>query len=186
MINFTLTREQLVEIQQAMKHAPEPEVRQRATAVHLLHKGHGPEQVGEMMAVKLGTVYQWQRRWREGGIAALANRPRSGRPAKADENYHQILEEILEKEPAEIGYVFAIWTVDRLRAHMEEQTGIRLSAARLRALMKKQGYVYRQPKHDLSDLQDPPAREAARELLDWLKKSPSEEISNSSLWTKLL
>jgi len=68
---------------------------------------------------------------------------------------------------------------------VEKQTGILLSYTRFRALLSKHDYVYRQPKHDLSDLQDDEAKAAAKELLDWLKKRPSQTTpSSSSLWTK--
>ncbi len=69
--------------------------------------------------------------------------------------------------------------------HLEKQTGIRFSYTQFRALLSKHEYVYRQPKHHLSDLQDAEAKAAAEELLDWLKKSPSPKSpSSSSLWTK--
>jgi putative transposase len=183
-ISYALTDEQLVEIEQAMSQAKKPEVRQRATAIRLLHLGHKPEEVAGMLAISLATVYNWHSRWRAGGVEGLANHPKSGRRAKATQEYVQKLEEALESDPSELGYEFNIWTVDRLRAHLYQQTGIRLSASRFRALLKKHDYVYRQPKHDLSDLQDAEAREAAKELLAWLKKSASTEPSSSSLWTK--
>lgn len=137
-----------------------------------------------MMAVRQGTIYEWHQRWREGGVDGLANRPKSGRPGKADARYCKMLEEVLEQEPAELGYDFALWTVDRLRMHLEKETGVSLSAGRFRALLRKHDYVYRRPKHDLSELQDEEAREAAREFLDEVKKSPSLANLNFSLWTK--
>ncbi len=51
---------------------------------------------------------------------------KTGRPAKATEAYCQKLEEILEKEPAEYGYQFAVWSADRLWTHLENETGILL------------------------------------------------------------
>ena len=182
--SYELTDEQLAEIEQAMNQARKPEVRQRATAIRLLHLAHGPEEVAEMMAVSRATIYNWHHRWQAGGEEGLANRPRSGRPTKATREYIEKLEEALEADPNELGYDFNIWTVDRLRAHLYQQTKIKLSASRMRALLKKHNYVYRQPTHDLTDLQDAQAREVAKEVLDWLKKSASTELSSSSLWTK--
>ena len=183
-LSYRLTDEQHADIEQAMNRAKEPEVRQRATAIRLLHLGHAPGEVAEMMAVSLATIYNWHHRWHEGGLEGLANRPRSGRPTKASEEYVQELEAALETDPTELGHDFNIWTVDRLRAHLQQQTGIKLSASRMRALLKKHDYVYRQPTHDLTDLQDAQARETAKEVLDWLKKSASTKPSSSSLWTK--
>jgi transposase len=182
--SYKLTDEQLAEIEQAMNQAKKPEVRQRATAIRLLHLGHAPGEVAEMMAVSKASIYNWHARWRADGVEGLTNRPKSGRPTKATQEYIQKLEEALEADPTELGYDFNIWAVDRLRAHLERQTGIKLSASRMRALLKKHDYVYRQPAHDLTDLQDAQAREAAKEVLDWLKKNASTKPSSSSLWTK--
>jgi transposase len=137
-----------------------------------------------MQAVSIPTVYAWIKRWRQGGIEALATQPRSGRPPKADPAYSQLLGELLEKEPAELGYGFMMWTIDRLRAHLAKETGIELSESRFRALLKREGFRYRRPKYDLHHLQDPVAKQQADELLAELKKRSSETISSSSLWTK--
>ena len=91
---------------------------------------------------------------------------------------------MLEQEPKDLGYDFVVWTVDRLRQHLEKETGIALSEPRLRALMKRKGYRYRRPKHDLGHLQDKEAKAQAAELLEVLKKRSSETISSSSLWTR--
>ena len=114
----------------------------------------------------------------------LANKPRKGRPPKANEAYCQKLKVVLEEEPSELGYRFAIWTSDRLRAHLERETGILLSESRFRAFLKQRGYRYRRPKHALSRLQDKHAKKRAEKRLEEMKKRASETISNSSLWTK--
>lgn len=60
-----------------------------------------------------------------------------------------------------------------------------MSISRLRVVIRNQGFVYRRPKHDLTSLQDPDAKEQARELLEALKKGHSQTTkSGSSLWTK--
>ena len=181
---FQKSDEEVEILEHAIRHAERPEVRQRATAIRMLHLGHHPTEVATSMAVSVPTVYNWHARWQEEGLAGLANRPKSGRPAKADEEYCRVLEETIAKEPPELGYAFTIWTVKRLRDHLERQTGIDLSEGRLRVLLRKKKYRYRRPKHDLHHLQDPAAKEQARELLEELKKGASETVSNSSLWTK--
>jgi transposase len=183
-IKYQLTPEELAEIEKAIKQDKRSEVRQRATAIRLLHLKYRPETVAEQQMVSLPTIYNWHRLWREEGIDGLANLPRKGRPPKADDAYCQKLEEVIEKEPAEYGYRFTIWTSDRLRQHLEKETGLLLSGSRFRALMKKKGYRYRRPKYDLSHLQDAEAKEKAEKLLEEMKKTASETISGSSLWTK--
>jgi transposase len=182
--DYHLTEEEQKAIETAIKHDQRPKVVQRCIAINLLHLGHKPEQVARMQAVSKPTIYGWFHRWQRGGVEALANLPKSGRPPKADDEYSLALVTTLEKEPKELGYDFAIWTVERLSAHLEKETGIFLSESRLRALIKRKGYRYRRPKHDLGHLQDKEAKAKAAERLEALKKRSAETISNSSLWTK--
>jgi putative transposase len=183
-LNFQLDETALKIIVSAIKHDKRPEVRQRAMGLRLLHEGHAPQEVAEIMSVSQPTVYDWHRRWQTEGLDGLANRPKSGRPRKADTAYIELLEQVVEQDPQELGYTFTIWTVDRLRLHMESQTGALLGQTQFRALLKEQGFVYRRPKHDLTDLQDPEARQVAEEWLQELKKAPKLVRSTYSLWTK--
>ena len=182
--DYHLTEQELESVETAMRRDKRVAVRQRCTAIRLLHLGHKPEEVAEMQAVSIPTIYSWIKRWRKGGVEELATKPRSGRPAKADAEYERIVAEVVEKEPEELGYSFTVWTVDRLRTHLAKETGIELSEPRFRALLKAKGYRYRRPKYDLGHLQDKEAKASADELLETLKKRSSETISNSSLWTK--
>ena len=52
MINYTLNSEEEEIVKWGMHHAPKAEVRQRATAIYLLHQSHSPSAVSEMLAVE--------------------------------------------------------------------------------------------------------------------------------------
>jgi putative transposase len=86
-VNFQLSEEQLAEIEQAINNAVHPEVRQRAIAMRLLHLGQTPEAVAEIVMVRANTVWTWHRRYRHDGLVGLQDKPRSGRPSKADKGY---------------------------------------------------------------------------------------------------
>jgi transposase len=184
-LDFKITETELLQVTEAIRKDKRPEVRQRATAIRLLGIGQKPEEVAVNLAVQPPTIYSWFHRFRQDGVEGLANRPK-GRPRrKADEDYCRALEEAIEREPSDYGYPFAIWTVERLRDHLERETGVHMSVSRLRVVIRKKGYVYRRPKHDLTSLQDPEAKEQARKLLEELKKGHSKMTkSGSSLWTK--
>jgi transposase len=183
-INYTLNDEQLKEIEGAMQNDPRAEVVRRATAIHALHLGHKPEAVAQMMKGGKSTLNTWHRQWREGGVEGLADQPRSGRPPKANGTYQAALESALAHAPADYGYTFAVWTLDRLREHLEQVSGIRLSTGRLQVWLARLGYVYRRPKRDLRHRQDPQARAEMQVWLEEIKKTPLLGKSNSSLWTK--
>ena len=183
-INFTLTEQQDTELGHAIKSDKRPEVRQRATAIRMLSRGHPPKEVAEVMSVSEATVYGWWHRYEAHGVEGLVNRPKGRPQKKADEAYLAALEATLEKEPADLGYEFAIWTVAHLRDHLARVTGVHLSTGHLRVLMRAHGYVYRRPKHDLSNLQDREAKAAVQSQLDEFKKGRQQVITGSSLWTK--
>jgi transposase len=183
-LNFQLTDDELAQVEQAMRQDKRAEVRQRATAIHLLHLGHKPAEVATMLAVTEQAIYQWHRRYRQGGVTALANQPKGRPKRKADDTYRQALATALDQEPSVFGYDFAIWTVERVRDHLARVTGVQLSLSRLRTLLHQQDYVYRRPKHDLTNLQDADAKAVAQVQLDEIKKGREQVISNSSLWTR--
>ena len=183
-IDFTLTKDELATVKYAIKHDQRPEVRTRAVAIGMLGEGKAPAEVADFLAVSEPSVYGWWHRWQAGRVDGLANKPHRPERRKADRRYLLAMEEALEKEPAEYGYEFAIWTRERLRDHLQQETGVRLSLNWLGHLMKAAGYEYRRPKHDLSHLQNQDEKAVAKELLEELKKTSSTTISNFSLWTK--
>jgi transposase len=183
-LNFTLSESDLELVAKAVKTDKRPEVRQRAMGLRLLHEGQTPKEVAKIMNVSQPVVYDWHHRWQAHGVEGLAHRPKSGRPRKAGPSYVERLEAVIEQDPQDLGYSFTLWTADRLRHHMEKETGERIGATKFRTLLKENNFVYRRPKHDLTDLQDAQARETAEEWLQELKKAPKPERSTFSLWTK--
>jgi transposase len=50
--------------------------------------------------------------------------------------------ETLEKEPSELGYKFGKWTGERLATYLESRTGIKLTGAQVKKILKRKKYVY--------------------------------------------
>jgi putative transposase len=183
-LDFTLTENDLKMLAKGINKDKRPEVRQRAMGLRLLHEGQKPKEVAKLRSVSQPTVYDWYHRWQENGLEGLANKPKSGRKRKADENYVSCLKQVIEQDPQELGYSFTIWTVKRLRLHLEKETNILLGKTQFKELLKENDFVYRRPKHDLTELQDATARQKAEEWLDELKKMPKPVKLTSSLWMK--
>jgi transposase len=182
--DFTLTDEELDAIDLAIRRDKRTGLARRATAVRLLHLGHKPEAVAEMVAASIPSVYGWHERFRQSGVDGLANKEKRPRRRKVTATYLEKLDQALEHDPDAFGYEFAIWTRERLRDHLEQETGVKLSLNWLGTLMQERGYVFRRPKHDLSHRQDEAAKAATKAVLEELKKTSASTISSSSLWTK--
>ena len=183
-LQFEQGKKQLEAIEQTIRYEKDGRVVKRATGLRLLHLGHKPEEVAHMLNVSVATVYNWHERWRSDGQKGLSDKPKSGRPRKADEAYCQELERALDSAPEEYGYRFVLWTVDRLREHLARRTGTQLSNERLRILMQELGYVYRRPTQTLKQAQDQEAHDQTEALIEELKKGQNVEILSYSLWTK--
>ena len=181
-INYQLDEQQVQAVEEAQKHGASAQIRLRATGIRLLHQGRKPNEVAEILNVAPATVYNWHEHFREKGVASLGDKPRSGRPLSATPEYCQALEQALQSDPSELGYDFTIWTISRLLAHLQKVTQILLSDDTLRALLARQEYVYRRPKHDLRHLQDAEKRQTAEEWLDLLKKKSQSRRNPTTLY----
>lgn len=181
--DYTLTEDELEQVQKAMKNN-QARIAQRATILYNLHQGYSVKEVAEMHQVSVATVYNNVERFQSKGVEGLPNKPIPGRPRKATPEYNLLLGETLERDPQAMGFAFTVWTQARLRAYLQQQTGISLSRARFQGLMQDLGYVYRRPKYDVAHKQDAQLRQQMIAALDELKKEPRRAKSNYSLWTK--
>jgi transposase len=178
-----LTEADIVVVREAMK-SPIRKVAKRASVLYSLHLGYTPEAVAELQDISLATVYNHYQRFKREGLEGLADKPKSGRPPKADEAYRQVLAETLETEPETLGLGFGIWTMPRLCLYLREKTGVDLSKNRLASLLSEMGYVYRRPKKDPSKAADPLLREEFKQRLAEVKKAPQTGKLSFSLWMK--
>jgi transposase len=142
-----------------------PRVRERLEMVKGVALGQPLAEVARWSGRGERTVVRWARAFAAGGVAALADAPRSGRPARADAAYVAALERAVETPPRLLGLLFDAWTSPRLSAYLAETTGVRIAPGWLRALLARRRFRAGRPKHTLGHLQDPVARAACEELL---------------------
>lgn len=75
---------------------------ERARIVLLSQEGLSAAAIGEKLGVARLTVYKWRRRFQEGGLEALADRPRPGQPRKLTaEKTEEILRLTTQRIPRE-------------------------------------------------------------------------------------
>ena len=182
--DFTLTNEAIIELDDAIKRDAHHVVRERGKAIKQLHLGRKVPEVAEIFCVSQPTIYNWWKRYALLGIAGLANKVKVMPRRKVTERYLTLLEATLASEPQTHGYPFAIWTSERLPDHLYEQTGIHITLKWLNQVMAEAGFVYRRPKHTVSNKQDADAKQAARAAIEEMKKRPLTVKSGSSLWMK--
>ena len=132
-----------------------PRVRERLEMVKAAALGQDLAAIARWSGRTPATVRRWLDRFRAGGVAALADAPRPGRPPKADAAYLAALDAAVERPPRELGLPFDVWTSARLSAYLAEQTGASVAPGWLRALLARQRFRCGRAKHTLAHLQDP-------------------------------
>lgn len=111
------------------------------------------------------TVRRWLRAFRAGGLAALTDAPRPGRPRRADAAYVRALETAVETDPRTLGQGVDVWTSARLSAYLAETTGVRVAPGWLRVLLHRQGFANGRAKHTVAHLHHPDEVAVCRERL---------------------
>ena len=146
--NYTLTEEEQKQVREGMK-SPVARVAKRALILHSLHLGYAPEEVARIQDVSLATVYNQFNRFKAEGLVGLADKPKTGRPPKANASYRKRLIEVVESHPSDFNLGFTVWTLPSLQEYMRRETGVKISQNRLAEVLQEEGYVYRRPKKRL-------------------------------------
>jgi hypothetical protein len=159
----TITPKQRADVE---RHVPRLDlmrrVRVRLEMVQAAALGDERERSARWSGRAVETVAHWLARCAAGGVEALADASRSGRPVRADAASLAALETALETPPGTLGVACAVWTSDRRAADREPQTGGHLRAGWLRVVLAQPGGVCGRPKHTLKPLHDPAAVAASR------------------------
>jgi transposase len=158
-----------------------PRERERLEMVKAAALGQDLGAIGAWTGRSERTVRRWLGQSVRQGLDALADAPRSGRPARATPAALQALETAVETPPATLGMAFDVWTSARLAAYLEQQTGVRLSAAWVRAVLHQRGWVCGRPKHTLTHLQNATAVAASRAELAAVGKKVRAAPEHSEL-----
>jgi transposase len=73
-----------------------------------------------------------------------------------------------------------VWSLARLNAHLEKQTGICFSDDQLGRIVHQAGFSFQRPKHTMKGKRDEAAYVRAASQLRRLKKRPSETTPTRS------
>jgi transposase len=162
----TVTGEERTAVEAALRRRDlAPRVRERLEMVKAAALGQDLEAIARWSGRRPETVCRWLAAFRDGGIAAVADAPRRGRPPKADAAYLAALEAAVATPPRRLGLPFDGWTSSRLSAYLREQTGVRIAPGWLRVLLHRQRFACGRAKHTLAHLQDPEEVAVCKEAL---------------------
>jgi transposase len=139
---FQLTPDQQAELHGRLRQATmAPRLRVRLQCVQLRDQGWTVPQIAEQLTVSQATVRRALRRVVAGGLDALADRPRAGRPPRLSDHDLDAVEELL-RQAARQGQV---WTMGQLAAWLAATRGVQISRGRLSALLRQRGCRWTSP-----------------------------------------
>ena len=177
------SRAESKQLTEAVRHGPDARAARRAQMVLMSHQGGPPARIAKLCAASQSGVRKVLNAFNAGGVPALSDKPRAGRPRKADARYVERLKADVRREPRDLGYKFGCWTLDRLREHLARKTRVTISVAHLSRLMADHELAYRRPKHGMSHLRDPAEHDEKKAFLAFVKKGRSPRGPRSTCCT---
>ena len=116
---------------------------ERARLLLLANHGHRVPAIAQQLQLTAITVRTWLKRFNAAGLAALTDKPRSGRPAPyTPQQVAEVIAAALTP-PEHLGLPFASWTLDRLEAYVNEHKAIAIKRSRIDDLLLAEGLRWR-------------------------------------------
>lgn len=157
-------------LQRLSKTDPCPQVRHRAHLLLALVAHPSLAAAARATGVSTAAIGRWRDRFLAEGQAGLRDRPRAGRPGRITPAADAMLDTALAASPMEQGYPVATWGLVDLADLLRRRCGIVIGTEALSRHLKRRGYVYARPRHDLTHRQDADAVESAKHTLRTLEK----------------
>ena len=134
--NF-LTTQQKKQLQKALRESDCPYFRERLLILLQRNEGKTYQEIADFLGCSYRTVAHWCIHGDPDNLETLKDKRRHGNYRKVTEDYIQLLMEVAEKDPRELGNEFDRWTGDRLANYLAQITGIKLSGSQVRKILRK-------------------------------------------------
>lgn len=122
------------------KLSPEQQEKVRRHAVNMVHNGTSPLEAADLLLVDPRSIFHWLARYRSGGWQGLKTGARTGRPSKLDGvDIKYVYDTVTDSNPRELGFPFALWTLQMVRKLIHRDLGIELSRWSVSRLLSKIG-----------------------------------------------
>ena len=118
----------------------------RKRAVQRIKAGESPEVVIKALGYHRSAVYQWLKLFDEGGIEALTFKKIPGaKPKLTPAQKKKVFDIVTMKNPEQLKFPFALWTLGMVRQLIIDQFGVTLSEVSVGRLLKALGLTPQKP-----------------------------------------
>jgi transposase len=117
----------------------------RVEAARLFGAGATQAEVARRLGVSRVTALRLYRMWRKGGREAMNQRRVMGRPVRLSSAHLGAVERLLLQGPLAAGFSTDIWTLPRMSAVIERQTGVRYHPGHVWRVVRQLGWSLQRP-----------------------------------------
>ena len=108
--------------------------------------GQSPEVVAKILNFNRRCIYEWLKRYEEGGYEALESRkPPGAKPLITREMEGWLEETVLNSTPVQHGYDTNLWTRDILAELLKKEFGVRVSGLSVSLHLRELNWSYQKP-----------------------------------------
>lgn len=149
-------------------------VSERIRMILLSSRGYAVAEIARIFECDEATIREWIRRYESEGLPGLRDRPRGGRPPRADAVARERLRRTVREGPQGVGYSGGTWSVLLLQIHLVAVEGLSLSCATVRRLLLRLDFRWRRPKLVLP--KDPAAAAKMQHILERVLSAPADAV----------
>ena len=128
-----------------LKRLPNGHIAQRLMAIIAAGHQRPLHDIGDVLCVTRQAVATWIRRYKEGGVAGLEDKPKGHRRKRLTSAQEDRIREWLDRRIDPQGAPMQ-WTIDQLMQAIRDEFGVPLGRTRVWGLMRGWGYRPKQPR----------------------------------------
>ena len=146
---FVADHHSLEQLQGLTQAIPQKRLWRRAQSIVLAKQGRTAQDIADALGCSLKAVKNWVAQYNAGGIEALHERPRSGRPPRLDPSHYPRLKQRLIAPPRPEDGVCTLRGLDIQRI-LEQEFGVLMSLQAVYDLLARLGYssLMSRPQHE--------------------------------------
>jgi len=148
-----------IAIQQEIGRSEESRYDHRLHGLLLVTSGQSCRDVAHLFGEDPSTVQRWVRRFENGGLDALREGERPGRPRALDMAQWLRLQRDMRETPRSFGLEATLWDGPLMSEHLRRNYGVELGVRQCQRLFRQMGFRLRKPRPQVA--QSDPVRVAA-------------------------
>jgi len=154
MASFALSKKERRLLEQIIRDTEDAHTLRRVQALLWLDDGEGAEEIADHLYVSRFAVYKWVKQFQERSpldiVARVSDGQRSGRPRTLPGVMDQLIEEVIDRDPRELGYRPTVWTAPLLALYLEPAHQMKVSAQSVRLAIERLRIRWKRPRHSLA------------------------------------